>query len=279
MRYLITGAASGIGRAVATQAVRRATADHPVSLALIDRDREALDAVAVELAGSGVTVLPLVVDLEDPVASGESVRSAIEALGGLDAIISNAGVLLGGPLEDIELDAYEKTFAINTRVTWLLGKAAFPALKESRGSIVATASISATYPTPPAGLYSPSKAALVMLIKQMALEWGKYGIRANCVSPGPTDTSLTRNSFGVGVSTASEQNRAYREALIPLRRIGLPDDVAAAVLFLAGPQASQITGVDLAVDGGVSLSVMPLAGGAPGYRLDQLNSQYAEVSA
>jgi NAD(P)-dependent dehydrogenase (short-subunit alcohol dehydrogenase family) len=277
MRYLITGAASGIGRAVATLAAQQSSSDSSVSLALLDRDEPLLNSVAEELSGAGVNCLPLVVDLADPEAPGTAVRSAVDTFGGLDTVVSNAGVLLGGALEDIDLANYEKTFAINTRVTWLLGKAALPALRQSRGSIVATASISATFPTPPAGLYSPSKAALVMLIKQMALEWGMYGVRANCVSPGPTDTALTRNSFGVGVSDASQDNRAYREALIPLRKIGRPDEVAETVLFLAGPKASQITGVDLAVDGGVSLSVMPLAGGAPGYRLDQLNSKFAEI--
>jgi NAD(P)-dependent dehydrogenase (short-subunit alcohol dehydrogenase family) len=168
-------------------------------------------------------------------------------------------------LEELDLDTYERTFAVNTRATWLLGKAAFPALRESRGAIVATASISATQPTPPLGMYSASKAALLMIVRQMALEWGRHGIRANCVSPGPTDTGLTRNSFGDPDNAAARANRAHREQTTPLRKIARAEDIAEAVLFLAGPRAAHVTGVDLPVDGGISVAVMPLAAGTAGY--------------
>lgn len=277
MRYLITGAGSGIGRSVAVLAAQRATPQETVSVALLDRDEAALKSVANDVEALGAKSLSLVVDLADPEAPGRAVETAVSDFGGLDAVVSNAGVLFPGRVEEIDLDTFDRTFAINTRVTWLLAKAAFPALKQSRGSIVATASISATHPTPPIGMYSASKAALVMVIKQLALEWGQHGIRANTVSPGPTDTSLTRNSFGAGASDDAERNRAYREALIPLGKIGKPEEVAEAILFLAGPRASQITGVDLAVDGGVSLSVMPLTGGAPGYRLDEIGQRVGGV--
>jgi glucose 1-dehydrogenase len=266
MRYLITGAGSGIGRAVAGLAAKAVDATRPVSLALVDRDRDALDRAATELSGLGARCLPLVADLSDADAPGDAVRAAVAELGGLDALVSNAGITAAAPLEDLDLESYERTFAINTRATWLLAKAAFPALRDSRGSIVATASISATNPTPPLGMYSPSKAALLMIIRQLALEWGRYGIRANCVSPGPTDTGLTRNSFGDPANDAARANREYREATTPLRKIARADDIAEAILFLAGPRAAHVTGVDLPVDGGIVNAVMPLAGGVPGYR-------------
>lgn len=265
MRYLITGAGSGIGRAVAGLAAKGSDATGPVSLALVDRDADALDRAVTELSGLGATCVPVVADLADTESPGQAVRRAVEALGGLDALVSNAGVTVAAPLEDLELDAYELTFAINTRATWLLAKAAFPALKESRGAIVATASISATNPTPPLGMYSPSKAALLMIIRQMALEWGRHGIRANCVSPGPTDTGLTRNSFGESESEAARANREHREGTTPLHRIARADDIAEAILYLSGPRATHVTGVDLKVDGGITNAVMPLAGGVPGY--------------
>jgi NAD(P)-dependent dehydrogenase (short-subunit alcohol dehydrogenase family) len=261
MRCLITGAASGIGLAIA-----RLAAGEGHSLALIDRN-SAVHDTAKQLSARAVGI---VTDLEDPEAPDVAVADAVEQLGGLDAVFSNAGIMAGGGLEELSLAAYERTFAVNTRATWLLAKAAFPALKQSRGSIVATASISATHPTPPAGAYSASKAAVKMLVEQMALEWGRYGIRANCVSPGPTDTGLTFNSFGVGSAGDEAGNRSYRQALMPLRRIGAPDDVAAAAWFLASPAARQITGVDLKVDGGLSLTVMPVTGRAPGYSLDAI---------
>lgn len=265
MRYLITGAGSGIGRAVAGLAAKGADSNGGVSLALLDRDVEALERAADELEGLGATCVPIVADLSDPESLVRAVAEALAGLDGLDALISNAGITAAAPLEELKLEDYERTFAINTRATWLLGRAAFPALKHSRGAIVATASISATNPTPPLGMYSPSKAALLMIIRQMALEWGRHGIRANCVSPGPTDTGLTRNSFGDLDNEAARANREHREATTPLRRIARADDIAEAILFLSGPRSAHVTGVDLPVDGGITTAVMPLAGGLPGY--------------
>ena len=265
MRYLVTGGGSGIGQAVATLAVKQAPDPSQVSVALVDRNQETLDAVAQALSQLGAHVLAIPADLADPESPGKAVAAAVSDFGGLDVVASIAGITAVAPLEELDLETYERTFAINTRATWLLGKAAYPALRESRGSIVAIASISATYPTPPLGAYSPSKAALLMIIKQMALEWGPVGIRANCVSPGPTDTALTLGAFGDATSATARANRAHREGIIPLRKIGKAEDVAQAVLFLAGPLAGQITGVDLVVDGGLTQTLMPMAGGVPGY--------------
>ncbi|ODU07380.1 MAG: hypothetical protein ABS81_01065 [Pseudonocardia sp. SCN 72-86] len=270
MRYLITGAGSGIGRAVATLAARRAAGSDEVSLALVDHNAEALEVVADDLAATGARCLPIALDLSDVESPNKAVVAAVADFGGLDAVVSNAGTTAPGPLELLSVEDYERTFAINTRVTWLLGKAAYGVLSESRGSITATASISAQHPTPPLGAYSPSKAALVMLVRQMALEWGRSGIRCNCVSPGPTDTGLTAAAFGGDGGSAAATNRAHRVGVIPLQKIGRAEDVAEAVLFLAGPGAAQITGVDLAVDGGTTLAIMPLAGGVPGYGLPEI---------
>ncbi|TCB97228.1 SDR family oxidoreductase [Micromonospora zingiberis] len=265
MRYLITGAGSGIGRAVARLAVTRAEAGETIGLALVDRNQEALDEVAEELTALGARCVTVVADLADTEAPGRAVQVAQNELGALDAVISNAGTIAAGPLADLDVDAFQRNFAINTQATWLLAQAARPTLRETRGALVATASMSAQHPTPPLGAYSASKAALVMLVRQLALEWGPDGIRCNCVSPGPTDTGLTRQSFGAGVNDTARANRAYREALIPLRKIGGPEEVAEAIIFLASPRASQITGVDLLVDGGLSLSLMPVAAGISGY--------------
>nr|BFE59677.1 SDR family oxidoreductase [Dactylosporangium thailandense] len=272
MRYVITGAGSGIGRAVATLAARAAESDGAgqVRLALLDRDAESIESVASQLQGIGAECLPQVVDLSDPAAVRKAVEEAVSVFGGLDTLVSNAGISSADPLEDLSLETYQRTFDVNTRATFVLAQAAFPALRDSRGSIVATASISATHPTPPLGMYSASKAALKVMIQQMAVEWGRYGIRANCVSPGPTDTGLTRRSFGDLEDAAARANRRYREAVSPMRKIGHAEDIARAVLFLAGPQAGHITGVDLPVDGGLSLTVMPLTGGTSGYRLDEI---------
>jgi NAD(P)-dependent dehydrogenase (short-subunit alcohol dehydrogenase family) len=266
MRYLITGAGSGIGRALGALLARQ-PAEPEIALALVDRNAGALDDVAEELTRAGARVLTIEADLSDPEAPAKAVATAVGELGGLDALASIAGVLMPSPLLSLDVSTYERTFAVNTRATWLLGKAAHRALRESRGAIVATASISAEHPTPPTGAYSASKAALRMLVRQMALEWGPDGIRCNTVSPGPTDTALTHGAFGDTTDPEIRASRANREALIPLRKIGHPDEVAQAIAFLAGPHASQITGVDLVVDGGLSLALMPLTGGGSGHQV------------
>jgi NAD(P)-dependent dehydrogenase (short-subunit alcohol dehydrogenase family) len=151
----------------------------------------------------------------------------------------------------MSLELYDRMFAVNTRATWLLAKHAVPLLAAARGAIVATASISAREPTPQIGNYSANKAALVMLIRQLADELGPLGIRCNCVSPGTTRTGI--NDFLL----SDTKVREAREALLPLRRIGQPEDLAAAIAFLAGKDASYITGVDLLVDGGLNTTLMP----------------------
>ena len=148
--------------------------------------------------------------------------------------------------------------SINTRSSWLLGKAAHPHLKESKGAFVATASMSATQPTPALGFYSSSKAALLMMIRQLSIEWGPDGIRCNTVSPGPTYTPMTAAGY------EDPSRRDQREANIPLRKLGVAEDVAQAILFLIGPHASHISGVDLLVDGGMSNMLMPASGGGTG---------------
>jgi NAD(P)-dependent dehydrogenase (short-subunit alcohol dehydrogenase family) len=177
----------------------------------------------------------------------------------LDVLVSNAGIAPGGMLDALDPAVYELTFAVNTRATWLLGKALHPMLKANGGgAIVATASIAAEEPSAPVGAYSASKAALVMLVRQMAYEWGPDGIRCNCVSPGMTHTGLTDGTY------SDPAKKAERAAHVPLRRIADPEDVASVIAFLAGPDAAYVTGVNLVVDGGVQTSLLPTIRGLVG---------------
>lgn len=264
MNAIITGAASGIGRACALALANAATVataataekSRGANLLLVDYAADQLEEAAASLKDAGFNVITMVADLSQPVFADRLAQRALDSFGGIDTLVSNAGAIMNAPLSEMTLDDYERMFAINTRATWLLAKACYPMLKASRGSIVATASISATQPTPPHGTYSASKAALVMLVKQMAYEWGPDGIRCNCVSPGMVHTGMTDQVY------SDPARRAERASHIPLRRVGMPEDIARVVAFLASADAGYVTGVDLAVDGGVSTSLMPTLRGA-----------------
>lgn len=252
IRAVVTGAAGGIGSAVARQlaldASRRGGFAH---LLLIDLNNDGLEQTASSLSGDQGTVASATVDLSGTDAGTIVADAARDQLGGVDVLVSNAGVTIEGLLHSLELSDYEKTFAINTRATWLLARAMYPLLKESRGCVVVTASVAAEEPTPPLGAYSASKAAVVMLTRQLAYEWGPDGIRCNCVSPGMVHTPMTDHVY------SDPERRAEKASRVPLRRVGTPEDIATAVAFLASSDASYITGANLAVDGGLQTALMP----------------------
>lgn len=260
MRTVITGAASGIGRAVAEQLVAGGLIPGEHRLLLVDRDAENLAATAAALGPNAAT---LVADVTQDDIGERMVAAAVAHMGGIDGLVSNAGIIHAGSLLDLSPADYDRVFAINTRATWLIAKAAHPHLKASGGAIVATASMSGHQPTPALSAYSASKAALLMLVRQLSVEWGPDGIRCNTVSPGPTHTPMT----AVGYSDPARL--AQREAGIPLRKLGTADDVANAIVFLLSRYAGHINGIDILVDGGMSNTVMTASGagsGQPGSR-------------
>lgn len=255
MRFVITGAASGIGRACAELLAggRIIAGEH--RMLLVDRDAANLEQVADAI---GPRAAAAIVDLGDADCGDKIVAAAMTHMGGIDGVISNAGIIAAGALAMLDITDFDRMYAINTRAAWLLAKAAYPHLKESRGAFIATASMSATQPTPALGFYSSSKAALLMLVRQLSVEWGPDGIRCNTVSPGPTYTPMT----AAGYDNPAMRDR--REANIPLRKLGVAEDVANVILFLVGPDAGHVSGIDVLVDGGMSNMLMPASGGGTG---------------
>lgn len=254
MRVLVTGASRGIGRAICLRLARQGAQIAACGSAHADE----LAAVITEATQHGGQVLPLLGDLADPATPARLVDQAVAAFGGLDAVVSNAGVSRPSTLAKLAIDDWDFLFAVNVRAPWLLAKAAYPALRESRGSLVAVASMSGVQPYPGMGAYSPSKAALLMLVRTLAQEWAADGIRVNAVSPGLIHTSLTAKVY------ADAPTKAAREALVPLHHIGDPDaDIAGIVSFLLTTEAGYITGQNLLADGGLMDTVHGLIPGRP----------------
>ncbi|RUX50403.1 SDR family oxidoreductase [Mesorhizobium sp. M4A.F.Ca.ET.050.02.1.1] len=249
VNVLVTGVSAGIGGAICEQLANT----HGKALSLVMCVRRSTELVedlasACRLRGSAVVIVTA--DLSQPPAPAELVAKAVEEFGGLDAIVSNAGIADPAPLESLELDAWDRMFAITCRASWLLAKAAFTHLCDSRGSFVSISSQSGSHPHRGTGAYSSAKAALTMLCRQLAIEWGQYGIRVNCVSPGMIRTPMTEAVY------QDEGMLRAREAIVPLGAIGQPSDVARLVEFLIDPTNRYVTGQNIGIDGGLSQTLL-----------------------
>jgi len=252
MRALVTGAAvGGIGGAIcvrlARDALEKGTRVRIVACAT--GTSPGLGALAAELKSRGAEVLPLSGDLAGPAVPERLISEAVQFCGGaLDALVSNAGLAMPGRLNDLPLEDWDTAFAVHTRAAWLLAKAAYPALREARGAMVATGSINGSFPHAGQGAYAAAKAALASLCQTLAMEWASDGIRVNVVSPGLVRTGINAALYRDPVLAAQ------RSAMIPLGRSGTVEDVAGIVAFLLGKDAQFITGENIFVDGGFARS-------------------------
>ncbi len=231
---IVTGAARGIGLATARQLLEAGW-----QVILLDRDEAALnDAVqGLEYAR------PYVCDVSHP---NEVAAMASELLAdgvGLDALVNNAGVADFGPIEDTDFARWRRVMETNLDGVFLMSQACTPALRAVSGAIVNIASISGLRASTLRVAYGTSKAGVMHLTQQQAVELGEYGVRANCVCPGPVDTKLA-----LAVHTP-DIRAAYHEA-IPLNRYGQEDEIASVITFLCSEKASFVTGQIIAADGG-----------------------------
>ncbi|QMV73277.1 SDR family oxidoreductase [Comamonas piscis] len=248
---LVTGAARGIGRAIALRLAQDAQDQGGrAQLTLLDQHAAELDVLAAELQDLGAQVQVLAGDLSGLDFAAQAVAAAVQHWGGLDGLVSNAGAAFPGALSDYPVADWDRTFALNARAPLLLAQAALAPLRASGGSIVVITSVSASHATPPLGAYSASKAAALMLVRQLATEWGPLGVRINALSPGLIATP------GTALAYADPAAKAHREQRVPLRRIGEPGDIAGAVSFLLSDAAAYINGAELVVDGGLAHTMM-----------------------
>lgn len=236
---VVTGAARGIGAAIA-----RAGRSAGYGVAIWDADGPAARALAAELGPDAVAA-------EVDVSDEGAVQAAFDALPRWPhVVVNNAGIVRFGPLLEVDVDDWNRVQQVNVTGTMLVSRAYARGCRTEGGSIVNIASINGIAAAPFAGAYSSSKAAIVMLTQQMALEWAPMGLRANVVAPGLIDAGMSEPIY------ADDEIRALRQSKVPLDRLGSGEDVAAAVVFLAGDTASYITGQTLTVDGGISVAAL-----------------------
>lgn len=245
-RAIVTGAAAGIGRAIAFRLARAGA-----RVGCLDVNERALAGVVAEIEAEKGNALPLLADVSSENAVRQAVDRATSALGGLDIVVNNAGIVILQRFDETPVEDWDRTFAINLRAMFLMARAALPALRSSScGAIVNIASIAAYRYTVPHVPYATAKAGVVAFTRDLAVELAPDRIRVNAVAPGPIATEM------LGKLTQEELGRAGKHYL--LGRLGKPEDIAEAVAFLASDRASYITGATLPVTGGAELASRPV---------------------
>jgi 2-keto-3-deoxy-L-fuconate dehydrogenase len=236
LAMLVTGGGSGIGRAVAEAALAAGA-----RVAALDLDASGTAPGAVQVKA----------DVTDDASVTQAVATAAEQLGGLDVLVNNAGIGAQGTVEENPLEEWLRVLDVNLLGVVRSSRAVLPHLRRSaHPSIVNVCSVAATAGLPRRAAYSASKGAILALTLAMAADHLQEGIRVNCVNPGTVDTPWV-----VRLLAAAEDSEAERRALEarqPMGRLVTPQEVAAAVLYLASPDAASVTGTALAVDGGMT---------------------------
>jgi len=249
---LITGAGSGIGKAAALK-----LATEGAQIALLGRTADELDETADEVAALGMDALELVADISDPVAIRKAFAKLKADYSSLDILVANAGVNgTWAPLEQIKLEEWDQTQAINVRGTFLTIQEALPLLKKSGGVISVVASVNGTriFSNTGATAYSCSKAAQVAMTKMLAVELGPFKVRINVICPGAISTNIDENTNQRNVEQVKIPVE-FPKGAIPLTKDqpGKPEDVAELIWFLSSDHARHITGSEIYIDGAQSL--------------------------
>lgn len=251
---VVTGGASGIGAATARAFAQRGAR-------VLIADRQPADPVIDAIVQAGGTASAIVVDLAEADACRAVIDTAIDLYGALDILIHNAGFGIPGTVDSLSVDDLDAVWAVNFRAGFLLAKHAVPVMRAGNGGVLLFTTAAAGHAGQANLLsYSTSKAALINLVRTLALDHARDGIRVNAISPGPTATPMeagARAAFGIPPEAIV--------ALMPLGVIAQPEEIAEGFIYLASPGARSITGQILAIDGGMLAGpFLPTRGGELG---------------
>lgn len=244
---LITGAANGMGRVAA-----RLFAKEGAKVVAVDVSGRALSEVVAEVKKAGGQISGLTADMTQPTDVQRVVQQGMKTFGRLDVLYNNAGIFADDDRSVCETseEAFERTLEVNAKSVFLACKYGVPALLETGGgSIINIASIAAMIgSTAPQDAYTMSKGAVLALTRSLAVQYGRKGIRANAICPGPVETPNLRQL------SSDPERRSKRLGRIPAGRFGRPEDVVYAAIFLASDESSWMTGSTLVVDGGITIN-------------------------
>lgn len=251
---VVTGAASGIGAAIAEGLCQQGA-----RVALLDKNPTNLTLQAQSFSDAGYAVLPVVCDISSEAETLRAANLVRNHWGHCGVLVNNAGLLRSNSLDDISLDDWNLVLSVNL-TGYLLCARAFQADMKALGggSIVHVASVSGHFPQTHSGAYSASKAGVLLLSRQMAVEWGSLGIRSNAICPGMIRTPLSAKFY------EEPGFEARRAAVTASGRIGEPQDIANVAMFLASPRSAYVNGAEMMVDGGMSSMLMDMVP-RPGY--------------
>lgn len=238
---LVTGAASGIGRAIADAALGAGC-----HVLLIDRDADSLAKVRNELAAYGV-VHTIAADVTDPDALLEAVSSTRSSRAPLTAVAASAGIEVLGTVDELSPEDWTRSLAVNLTGVFNTVRACLPELTETRGAFVAVASDAGVTGAQRYAAYCAAKHGVVGLVKAMALDYGPRGVRVNAVAPAFVQTPMADRIF-----EGSDAERDYYQRIVPLGRFARPEEIARAVLHLLGPDSTYTNGLIYRIDGGAT---------------------------
>lgn len=220
-------------------------------MTVVDRAADAARDVAREIGEDGGTALAAPTDVADEADVQAAVGAAVDAFGGIDGVVTSAGVFHGNdlrPLGDVELEDFLFVLRVNLAGTFLVMKHALPHLVDRRGAVVTIASTAALKGHGYGSGYTASKGGVAALTRLAAVQYGPQGVRVNCICPGGVDTPMTMGVW----STPEAQERIRRQ--VPLQRVAQPEDIAAVAVFLVSDEAAHLTGQTIAVDGGTTIA-------------------------